>query len=235
MKTLSAEDRSQIAAEYVLGTLRGPARQRFERMVQDDPRLWQEVAFWENRLGNLGEALPDVSPSARVWEAIEAEIGAERRLPIASRPDGLWQSTPFWRGFGLLAAGLAAVLLVIFVQPLGRIDLQPVQVATLQSEATGDAWLVRVAADGRADIAPIGEPRLPAGKSFELWLLRSNDQAPVSMGIAMPAAQTNFSVPPSIDSGTAFAISLEPAGGSPTGAPTGPVVFVGNLVGTRAN
>ncbi len=233
MKQLSPSDRSQLAGEYVLGTLRGPARVRFERLVEDDPHLWQEVAFWERRLGTLGEALPDRVPPQRVWDAIDAELGAER-APAPPRPN-LWQSLPFWRGFGLLAAGAAAALLVVALLPPATPDFRPVQVATLQNEADGSAWIVRVAADGVAEIAAVNAPAAAPGRNYELWLLRGADQAPVSLGLASTAKTQRIALPATFADGTGFAISVEPAGGSPTGAPTGPVLFVGGLVGTRTN
>lgn len=234
MKTLSQQDRSQIAAEYVLGTLRGAARQRFERMIQEDPLLWQEVAFWERRLGALGEALPEMAPPARVWAAIEAEIGNDRAVSAVAKPTGLLQRLGFWRGFSLLASGLAAALLVVLLLPREP-DFAPVQVATLSSEQSDAAWLVRVGADGRGDITPIGTPMPPPGRAFELWLLRGNDNPPLSLGVAGATGRQAVAVPATARDGIGFAISIEPPGGSPTGAPTGPVVFVGNLVGTQRN
>jgi len=233
VKTLSTEDRSQLAAEYVLGTLRGPARVRFERLVEDDAHLWQEVAFWEHRLGTLGEALPDLAPPSHIWTAIEAEIGPA--TGAAQAPRGLWQSAPLWRGLTALAVGLAAVLLVLTVLPATDPAFQPVQVATLQNEADGSAWLVQVAADGTAEIASIGAAAPPSGRSYELWLLRGADQAPVSLGVTSTQTPRRLVLPASFVQGTGFAVSVEPEGGSPTGAPTGPVLFVGGLVGPTNN
>jgi len=233
VKQLSAIDRSQLAGEYVLGTLRGPARVRFERLVEDDPHLWQEVAFWERRLGALGEALPEQAPPSRVWAAIEAQIGPQRAPTTQS--SGFWQSMQFWRGFSLVATGLAAALLVLVLLPPADTDFRPIQVATLQNEADGTAWIVRVAANGTAEIAAIDAPTAPPGRDYELWLLRGTDQAPVSLGLASTAQTQRIALPATFADGTGFAISVEPAGGSRTGAPTGPVLFVGGLVGTRTN
>lgn len=233
MKTLSPSDRSQLAAEYVLGTLRGPARVRFERLVEDDPRLWQEVSFWEHRLGTLGEALPDLAPPEQVWRAILAEIGP---APAAPRQrQGFWQNAPLWRGLTALAAGIAVVLVALIVVPADETAFQPVQVATLQNEADGSAWLVRIAADGTAEIAAVGAAPVPPGRSYELWLLRGADQAPVSLGLASTAAPTRLVLPASFADGTGFAVSVEPEGGSPSAGPTGPVLFVGGLVGPANN
>lgn len=237
MKTLSNEERGQLAGEYVLGTLRGPARRRFERLVQDDPLLWQEVARWESRLGTLGEALPELPPPSHVWTAIKAETGFDDATApaLGTAPDtGLLHRLSFWRGFSLVAAGLAAALFVIVVLP-GEQPLTPTQVATLQGENAKGAWLVRVARDGTGEITPVGSPDAPRGKDLELWLLRNNDQPPLSVGLASTVDRVRFRLPDGTTDGTGFAISVEPPGGSPTGLPTGPVIFVGNLAGTPAN
>lgn len=232
MKTLNQEERDQLAGEYVLGTLRGPARLRFERLVQEDPLLWQEVARWEARFGLLGEALPKLKPPDHVWNAVKAETGIDE--DGAKQRGGLWQSLSFWRGVTLATAGLAAALFAIVILP-DEPPIVPVQVATLQGDEAKGAWLVRVASDGVGEITPIGEPASPAGKALELWLLSSGDQPPLSVGLASTTEQVRFHLPSGATSGTGFAISVEPPGGSPTGLPTGPVIFVGNLVGTGSN
>ncbi|TIP55629.1 anti-sigma factor, partial [Mesorhizobium sp.] len=66
-----------------------------------------------------------------------------------------------------------------------------------------------------------------AGKDFELWMIEGKN-APVSMGV-IPAGQTaRMTISPAVQErlaqGAVLAVSLEPAGGSPTGQPTGPVV-----------
>ena len=85
--------RDMLAAEYVLGTLSGRVRARFQRLMQYDPQLRQAVTQWEARLNPLAGALPETAPRERVWQAIQTRI--ERRAP---RRD-LWSSLGFWRGF----------------------------------------------------------------------------------------------------------------------------------------
>ena len=70
----------------------------------------------------------------------------------------------------------------------------------------------------------------PADKSYELWSIAPNE-APKSLGVVEQASLSrDLPVDPAGD--LTLAISLEPKGGSPTGAPTGPVVFTGALVAT---
>jgi len=74
---------------------------------------------------------------------------------------------------------------------------------------------------------------VPAGHSAQLWAIRGTD-APRSVGV-MPAGPAQLTVPaavrPVLTAETVLAISIEPAGGSPTGLPTGPVVATGKLSG----
>ena len=74
-----------LAAEYVLGTLRGPARARFERLIESDPALAQRVDAWAKRLDPLAEAAPAIEPPARSWTAIEQRIGAAAAKPVRAR------------------------------------------------------------------------------------------------------------------------------------------------------
>lgn len=67
MKTTSQYD-SALAAEYALGTLRGPARQQFERRLQQEPALQEEVSRWQTMLGHMDHAVQPVVPSADVWQ-----------------------------------------------------------------------------------------------------------------------------------------------------------------------
>lgn len=66
----------RLAAEYVLGTLRGRARARFQAWLRQDAALRRTVAEWEGRLAPLAAGVAEVAPPRRVWDAIEARIGA---------------------------------------------------------------------------------------------------------------------------------------------------------------
>jgi anti-sigma-K factor RskA len=69
-------------------------------------------------------------------------------------------------------------------------------------------------------------------QSYELWAVPAAG-TPVSLGLVNPSGETETGVPPDkrplLESGVTLAVSLEPRGGSPTGAPTGPVLFTGAL------
>ena len=87
-----------IAAEYVLGVLGAEERREVERRLAQEPALASEVAFWEERLTGLADAVAPVSPPQVTWSRIETAIG------VAPRPPSVWQSLAFWRSFGIASA-----------------------------------------------------------------------------------------------------------------------------------
>ncbi len=100
-----ADGGNLVAAEYVLGVLGAEERREVERRLPQEPALATEVAFWEERLGWLADAVPPVTPPPQAWSRIEAAISAP---PAAAQPVSLWNSLEFWRAFGIGAGAIAA-------------------------------------------------------------------------------------------------------------------------------
>ncbi len=107
-------------------------------------------------------------------------------------------------------------------------------VAVLQQDPTTPAFLVSVDPQSRTltvrRVSAAPEP----GRSYELWLISNKYPAPRSLGVVGASEFTARAVPASFDADTirtaSYAISLEPAGGSTTGVPTGPILFKGQMV-----
>jgi anti-sigma-K factor RskA len=91
----------KLAAEYVLGTLTGPARRRFERLVRTSPGAAKAVVAWQRRLMPLACSLPDAMPPERVWRGIEQRLDDST---IPARPRRRWGD--FLRPVAMLALGL---------------------------------------------------------------------------------------------------------------------------------
>ncbi len=217
------ELRERLAAEYALGTLRGRARERLRRWLRDDAELAREVAAWEARLVPMAEAIPPVAPPPRLWQ------GIENRLENARKPFS------FWKTLGLVACGAAAALLAVAVLlPPQRAGISPSYIAVLSDPKTNHPVLVATAERGEMVLrVNTLDPAIHvAGRSLELWALPRGAQ-PRSLGLvsdqkailrlAAAADQSLGDVP-------ALAVSLEPQGGSPTGQPTGPVLYMGPCV-----
>lgn len=224
----------RLAAEYVLGTLRGPARRRFERLLDAHPTLRLAVAQWQLRLEQLSVVEPGVEPPPRVWRRIEQRLFAAP--PAPPRP-AWWNGLALWRGLSALTAVALAAVLVLGGRGTPEAPPQasaPPIVVVLQAnaEAAGvlqAAFVAGLNADGSALVLrPLAEVPLQAGRALELWAVPAQG-APRSLGLVQPGAPTTVQGAQVLRGAAALAVSLEPAGGSPTGAPTGPIVSVGTL------
>ena len=236
MKFANDALRNKLAAEYVLGTMSARARRRFEINLKENPALRRAVAQWEKRLTPLALALPEIEPPSRVWQAIESRIRPGRQ----ARP-AFWESLSFWR-ISSFASGLVALALLILVALPGvrptddtrmvvvMTDLQTSNPAMTVSWEPGKPGkrVMRIRVIGHADMAP--------GTAWELWMLPGKEQKPVSLGlITTHDAQTVIVPEPlaaKLDGAEGLAMSVEPAGGSPTGLPSGPVLYAGKCVET---
>lgn len=212
-----------VAAEYVLGVLSGGERQAAAARIEAEPPFARLVDQWENRLAPLGKGYREIEPPASVKAALD------KRLFGAGKSAGFWSSLAFWRALSAAALGLAALLVVILVQPVP-------QAQTLVASLAADGSDVRYVVVYDAASRDVGLNHLSGhradGKDFELWVIEKG-KAPISAGIIAVGSQIHMTMPEDlarkVAAGAVLAISLEPGGGSPTGQPTGPVVAAGEL------
>lgn len=222
MKRDIPENLDLLAAEFALGTLLGRARRSFERRIARDPFVARRVRAWEDRFAVLALGLRPVAPSPEVWAAIM------RRTAGGTRSGG-------WRA---IAAALAAVAVLGIGWALWQ-ELRPREpqaTAVVATEAGAPLWRLALAADGdHLDVEVVGDVRYPDDRSRELWAL-PGDSAPVSLGLMPPSGRTRLALDERQRAALALAanvaVSDEPAGGSPTGAPTGAVLYVAPLART---
>lgn len=217
----------RLAAEYALGTLRGRARQRLEALLPAHAALRDAVADWQARLLPLALAVAPVPPSATVWARVEQSLFGQERATAASR--GRWLG--LWQGWAALATVAALGFALLALQPA---PVQPPIVIVLNAnpEAAGvrpASFVASVTPDGRALVLrPIDPIDLEAGRALELWSVPGSG-APRSLGVVSARDATTVLRSELLEGTAAFAVSVEPSGGSPTGAPTGPIVSVGKL------
>ena len=162
-----------LAAEYVLGTLHGAARRRFEQWLYAHPSLRQAVADWERRLNRLAVASPPVPPPPEVWHNLE------RRLFPAPARRPWWDSLPFWRGLAL--AGVLAAILVIAPQ-MASPPLAEATFAAIRSPQNEVLWTVARAADGQLHVSNLRPMTVPPNERCLLWL-KTGDTPPVMLGV----------------------------------------------------
>ncbi|MBN9218028.1 MAG: anti-sigma factor [Mesorhizobium sp.] len=223
-----------LAAEYVLGVLPTEERQIASRRIDTETGFARIVDGWEVHLSPLAAGYPEVEPPASVKPAIDRRLFSSAAAAPTEQRAGLWSSLAFWRG--LAAAAVAALAIYIAVPYLNPPAVQPQTrlVASLAADGSDVKYLaVYDAAHHEVGLSHVSGERA-AGKDFELWMIEGKN-APVSMGVIPVGSTAHVVVTPAVQQklalGAVLAVSLEPAGGSPTGQPTGPVVAAGDLKG----
>jgi anti-sigma-K factor RskA len=211
-----------LAGEYVLGLLRGEECARFEQRLSREPEFAGHVAAWERRLAPLASGRPPTAPSPRVWRKIAARIS--RRPPS--------RELRFWR-LAAVAAGIAVILLGSLLATQLE-DSPPVRIALLADDQAHPVLFVSTEQrGGPVQVKLLRQPQVPKDRSLELWLLPLAGGAPQSLGILSSEGQTTLRLSPeqlrALAEAAGLAVSVEPPGGSSTGAPTGPVVFSGSI------
>jgi anti-sigma-K factor RskA len=240
------EDIEALAGEYVLGTLNAAERAAVAARRQREPALDAAIEAWARRLAPLDEAAPSVEPPPELFARIERAVSPTSREDASGAPSSstsgeitdLTRRLRRWRAAafagGAIAAGLA---LFILAEGLFRQNEPTSFVAVLQKDAASPAFLVEVDLVTRLlTVRPVAAQREP-GKSYELWMIHAKLGAPKSLGVI---ADQGFTVRPALaayDSAVieeaTYAVTLEPQGGSPTGAPTSAPLWTGKLVQAR--
>ncbi len=222
-----------IAAEYVLRLLPEDAHQRAEARIAVDGRFRARVAGWAEHFASLADTVAPVAPPAPVRRSLDrfATAEAARRPRPRPRPRG------FGHALGWIAGGLvaAAASLVILSVALPRVEPPyggPFYQTTLSGP--GADLVVEALFDPRANLLSVerqtGEAR--ADRVLQLWLIPEGAEAPVSLGVLPETRLSQTTLSPDLAAalpGGTLAISDEPPGGSPTGAPTGDVVATGRI------
>jgi anti-sigma-K factor RskA len=219
----------RLAAEYVAGTLRGGARRRFESLLPAHALLRDATRAWQDRLIPLTGVIAPVQPSGEVWRRVSDSIEAVRH--DAKSGLGAWHRLSFWRGLTAFASVAAIGLAVLLANP--RAVPPPVVVVLAATGAAGSVQpasiVASISGDGASLVTrPIVPVSVQAGRSLELWAVPTAG-APRSLGL-LPGGSGTVALRGKVLAGAdTLAVTLEPAGGSPTGKPTGPIVYAGKF------
>ena len=249
--TLDADERAQADALMLVDPGFAEMVRRWERRLGELNVLVSAVeppaSVWEG----IKAKLPDVPPSEAV-HLPEIPVPVPVSAPPADNVVDLTQRMRRWRGLtvmvGTLAAGFAAVvvarefrpdLLPAQMRPKPRIEYveriiekpaaQPAQfVAVFQKDEQSPAFVLSVDIGKRmVTVRQVAAEKMP-DKTYQLWIATAPGAAPRSLGLISNADYTVREAlaeyDPAIISNATYGISLEPLGGSPTGAPTGPVI-----------
>jgi anti-sigma-K factor RskA len=223
-----------LAGEYALGLLPPDEAVAFEARLASEPQLRALYADWAEDLARLTDRIDPVAPPPQIWAGTEERLfGSRGRV----RPSAAWSGG--W--LGTLMGGITATVLVLALivgadlmqrGPSGPSD--PAYVAELVSEERN--LILFAAYDAQQGTLFVErQSGAPAqDRALELWLLAGSD-APVSLGVLPDARAGVIDIPEALRprlEGAALAVSDEPEGGSPTGAPTGAVLAVAQITNT---
>jgi anti-sigma-K factor RskA len=215
-----------LIAEFALGLLDAAEHERVARRIAEHPALQRELRLWQLRLSALDRDFAETPAPAGVLDRVEARL-----FPAApaTAPRGLWQSLAFWRGLAGVCLAIAIIAVGVDLAPRPPLT-GPELVAALEAEGSNVKFVAFYDPNaGTVRLAALSGAAVP-NKDFELWAIHGKD-APISMGVIPIDARANVALPPTVKptfgAGTVLAVTLEQKGGSPTGAPQGPVVAAG--------
>ena len=207
----------EVAADYILGWMTAGERKETARRIESDAALRATVDALQACLEPLTALAEPVTPPDHIWQGILARLnGKTAKSPVR------WN----WAVAGGAAIAAMAVFLIISVQPktLYQAELRA-------AGATYDIAEIEATSRDELIIKPEALPTVPSEKSLELWIIPAGGPAegkPKSLGV-VPGDKPYVVHLAGVSEHDTLAISVEPRGGSPTGAPTGPVIVAGEL------
>jgi anti-sigma-K factor RskA len=229
------DDIEVLAGEYVLGLLDAADAAALEARAASEPAVRAAIASARERFLALDVAAPAARVEEALWRRIEAGLGGTEASKVVSldahrkasaRPAARTARGGFWQGFA--AASVVALIAGALAYGLVRPADPRLIVVLLDAEAK-PVSLVEAFAGQRIRVVPLKHIDVPAGKTLQVWTLPDPKTGPVSMGLLPAVSKTVLEGPelpaPKLDQ--LYEITIEPAGGSPTGRPTGPVVGKG--------
>ncbi|MEP6940255.1 MAG: anti-sigma factor [Rudaea sp.] len=226
------------SAEYVLGVLDAAARRSAAARIDREPAFAAEVVDWERRLAPLIDEIVPVPVPFALWPRIQGALGMAP--PPRRGESSPWQSVGLWRwlsagGFAAAAASLFA-LFIATRAPEPTVVPPPPAAHELVAKMTQDdgkaLFVVTIDANtGKLVIQPL-DVNIPANRVAELWIIPAGD-VPHSLGLVDPQHPRPISIPAALQGAlkakSLVAVSLEPPGGAPHGAPTGPIIAKGEI------
>jgi anti-sigma-K factor RskA len=241
------DDIDGLAAEYVVGSLAATERAQVAARRNTDAVLSKAIEDWEKRLGTLSDELPGIEPPSHIFAGIAKRLWEDEGRTIeTAEVIPLRRSARRWKGLAVGAGALAACLALIVVWLSENLPGNPTSLvaelhrstdgptADESAKSAGPPGFV-VSLDLSAHtikVTPVAAR--PTSRRYQLWLTQGGSVTPSSLGIVSQSEPTTsawrrLASPVDLVNAT-LSISLEPEGGSPTGSPSGPIVFIGKLV-----
>jgi anti-sigma-K factor RskA len=226
--------RDALAAEYVLGTLRGGARRRFQQLMLQYPSLREATWLWEQQLSGLNEKLTPIEPDAKVWSSIKQQLmfdsaGSVVSIDVSDQKKVNDKkvvniNTSFnrvWKSVTALATAATILMAIALFDKQNTGVTVPQQIAVMQSEQADTLWLIEIN-ENTIDVVATNKLTPVPNKDFELWIVAKGVKNPISLGLLPQSGKISLPKHAQFNAMdiVALAVSIEPLNGSPNGLPT---------------
>jgi anti-sigma-K factor RskA len=214
-----------LAAQYVLGTLQGLTRKRFQRLMLTSTIAREATHSWETHLNSLSGAIKPEKPDDRVWQQILQRLDTRKTNNVVVKTQPV-----FWRTWSIIATAASLILAIVLFQPTSSIIENTQQFALVENEAKQPLWFIDIR-EQSLSVRASSKLNARTDKDYELWMIVKNEDAPISLGMlpkdgnVLLAKNQQFIA----DNINLLAVSLEPLGGSPNGSPS-EVLYTTNLI-----
>ena len=226
-------DIDELAGEYVLGTLDAVERATAAARRQREPALDAAIREWETRLAPLNALAASMPPPKDLFRRIEQRISGDtlqQNTAAVAELAALRRHVTRWKRVAAAASAIAAsALLMIGLRDTSYREPPKTYVAVFAKDDILPSFYLTMDLEKRElTIRPIDAQKQP-GRTYQLWI--ASDQlgpAPQSLGLVddnlAPTRKRLTTFDASLLQRATFGVSLEPAGGSPTGRPTSPAL-----------
>jgi anti-sigma-K factor RskA len=224
MKIQDEKLAKRLAEDYLTGGMSTRARSRYERMLRRDEGLKAPLDRLQNRLLNLYQLLPGRKPRAQVWQGIEQRLFAAKQGVSA-----------FWSYWAVAASMVSLVLLGWVFNLNTQMSLPQTQyVAVLSLENQQPSWVVSIKPGTHQMVMTSIQPKaLDAQHAYELWVIPEGSQTPKSLGLLPVGEHMEMAMKEPVmgdmKKPMTLAVTVEQAGGSPTGLPTSQPILLSGL------
>jgi anti-sigma-K factor RskA len=227
----SDETISALAAEYVIGTLRGSARDRFDALKAKNPKMQEEVWYWEGQLNQMAIDMPATEPRPELWQKISQQLNLSNNVVNLQQPKAEAKpSSSVWQWVSSVAVAASIVMAVLLINSMPKQESLITSVAVFSNEQAEILWSVDIS-EKELTIKPTQKLPLLSNNDYQLWIVPKSGGDPISISLLPQRGQLILEQGLALDLSeiAALAVSLEPLGGSPTGQPT-EVLFATEIV-----
>lgn len=221
-----------LAMSYALGTLKGKARLRFDKLMEKHLYLREVTAAYQQKSAPLLGLLPPQQPSARIWKNIYKAIKNQQGQRSTTWLLRLKHYLPW--SIATFSSLTASIMTLLFL----NVNHQPSAYMSLMTSAEhANKMVVAVVKETPMEIS-FDMPRktLPPDENMipTFWLIPKNNDLPIRVGTLVRGGKyrmpINKALWKQLDNTSTFAISMEPLNSSQTNTPSGEIIFSGDMI-----